>query len=157
MAASLSSSPAPPFSYIGIETFAMAAFEVRNMREVRLWSQLTHWTVIIIYFLCTLGIILTVQWNHGGLLLPFDPRAAPDPCCCHRRQPGGKVFRKLDPCNATFRPAVASAVTGILVFTTLSAANASLYVASRTLYGLTYQGGSGGAVRRWLQRNTSVV
>ncbi|KAL8377330.1 hypothetical protein RB595_008155 [Gaeumannomyces hyphopodioides] len=158
--------PLVSFSYIGIETFAMAAFEARKMREIRLWSQLTHWTVIVVYFLCTLGIILTVPWEHHSLPLPYDPSGVLKPMCNKVLTTSAvvigattveSVFGKSDPCNLGVRLPVASAVTGILMFTTLSAANASLYVASRTLYGLTYQGGSGGPVRRWLQRNTGVV
>src|SRR5438876_484850 len=93
------------------------------------------------YILCSLGIALTVRWTDPHL--PFIPGGNPIPRGAIDGVPprieGFKsesatviaIYRYLDQSLAGF-------VNGCLIFSIASAANTSLYVASRTLYGLVY-------------------
>ncbi|KAL8353949.1 hypothetical protein RB601_003685 [Gaeumannomyces tritici] len=172
--------PLVAFSYLGIEAFTMAAFEATDMKSITTYSQLTHWTVIVVYFMCTMGIILTVDWQDIALPLTYTMASNNPTLDCKTRSAvvigvskGKKAFGSTwgdvtaaggggkipgGPCvQDSTPPTVAAAVNGILLFTTLSAANASLYVASRTLYGLTYKYNKEGTLGLLLKGTTGDV
>lgn len=91
-------------------------------------SRFVHWLILVLYFLCSLGIALTVPWDDPHLTgrlveLPY-PRS---------NSPTIIAIAKDTQLGATPLPAF---VNGCLIMSTVSAAAASLYLASRTLYGL---------------------
>ncbi|KAL8303154.1 hypothetical protein RB600_006860 [Gaeumannomyces tritici] len=167
--------PMVAFSFVGIEGIVMAAFETRrtSLPSLRVVSQLTHWIIYVFYILCTLGIILTVNWQDPALPLTYDPAVGAPPGCGNPRTRSAVVIGMAQGLHAFGRdwagpchrndapPPAAHAVNGILLFATVSAANASLYVASRTLYGLTYGEDKGvsfvKSIKRWLRRHTGSV
>lgn len=124
------------FSFIGQEIFVITAFEAKYSRDLRRPSQIMPYIVLIIYLLVGIGEALNVKWTdshlpaiYGGL--EHSPNTA-------ATNPSTTSMVVL----ATFRAGyqnIAGFLNGCLIFSVLSASNTSLYVASRTLYGLATQ------------------
>ena len=122
--------PQVAYSYIGIESSAVAAFESRNAQAVTRPSQFVHWFVFVLYFLCSLGIALTVRWDDPHLTLPLTNLSHPK-----SNSPTIIAIATDSRLGGTPLPDIAN---GCLIMSTVSAAAASLYLAGRTLYGLAY-------------------
>lgn len=123
----------------------IAAYEARSRTEIGWPSKYIHWIVSLVYFFCTLGVVLVVSWTNGQLSKPFGPTA-----------PDKRSIQDLPllilPRNANSThsptvwamflldnlPALPGVVNGFLIFCVLSAGNTSLYYGSRILWGLTY-------------------
>ncbi|KAK3377587.1 amino acid permease-domain-containing protein [Podospora didyma] len=119
--------PAVAYSFIGIETAIVAAFESQSSRSMAFPSRFTHWFIYVTYLMCTLGLALTVRWDDEHLQRPLaelhDPRSNSPTIIA--------IFKDG-------RTTLAGFVNGCLIMSVVSAATTSLYVASRTLYGLVY-------------------
>ncbi|KAK0707342.1 amino acid permease-domain-containing protein [Lasiosphaeris hirsuta] len=122
--------PYVAYSYIGIESSIVAAFEARSATAVALPSRLIHWFIVGFYFLCTLGLALTVPWNDPHLTGSLDKLTQP------RSNSATIIAIARDP-RLGGGP-LAGFVNGCLIMSIVSSAAASLYLASRTLYGLAY-------------------
>ncbi|KAL7627291.1 hypothetical protein AAE478_001480 [Parahypoxylon ruwenzoriense] len=128
--------PLVAYGYVGIEGSILAAFEARPPNGIGWPSRTIHWATFVLYLLCTIGIIVTVDW--GDPLLPY---------------PYGAVIKDYTSPTLDSLPDTENAVViamwryghgsgvfnALLIFGVISAANTSLYIASRTLYGLTYR------------------
>jgi len=118
------------YSYIGIESSLVAAFESVNAQAVARPSQFVHWVIFALYFLCTLGIALTVPWDDPHLSRPLAELSHP-----RSNSPTIIALTKDSRVGDTPLPGF---VNACLIMSTVSAAGASLYLAGRTLYGLAY-------------------
>ncbi|KAF2995412.1 hypothetical protein E8E14_000267 [Neopestalotiopsis sp. 37M] len=149
--------PGVAYGYIGVESIIMAAFEASPKSDKKFFdlawaSRWAHWVIVSLYFLYTLGVALTVHW--------LDPRLSTvygiDPLnvtAMNINYNLGKVagfvhdyytnstiiiaMQSDDGSNEHPRnlPSV-SFVNVCLIFCVMSAANTSLYIASRTLWGI---------------------
>ncbi|KAK0645438.1 amino acid permease-domain-containing protein [Cercophora newfieldiana] len=122
--------PQVTYSYIGIESAAIAAFESIDAQAVSIPSQFVHWLILVLYFLCSLGIALTVRWDDVHLTHPLADLPYP-----RSNSPTIIAIGKDARLGITPLPAF---VNGCLIMSTVSAAAASLYLAGRTLYGLAF-------------------
>ncbi|KUJ15957.1 uncharacterized protein LY89DRAFT_697946 [Mollisia scopiformis] len=125
--------PLVAYSFLGIEIVAVTAFEARYSTSLKWPSRVIAYAVFLLYFLCTIGETLTVQWRDDHLPTIYG---------------GGKNSNgtALSPPSSTSlvvnaaweagHHALAGFLNGCLIFSALSASNTSLYVSSRTLYGL---------------------
>jgi amino acid transporter len=127
--------PMVAFSFLGIENVAVTAFEARSSRSLRLPSQIIAYITLTLYFLCMLGQLLNVSWKSNHLPLIY-----------------GGIGNSITDTKDLFNPrssnltvialwdwgqkGIAGFLNGAMIFSVLSASNTSLYVASRTLYGL---------------------
>lgn len=135
----------------------MAAFEASPKSDKKFFdlawaSRWAHWVIVSLYFLYTLGVALTVHWLDPRLSTVYgiDPR---DAALTDTNYNLGKVadfvhkyytnstviiaMQSDDGSNQHTRdPASASFVNVCLIFCVMSAANTSLYIASRTLWGI---------------------
>ncbi|KAG6360993.1 hypothetical protein INS49_009212 [Diaporthe citri] len=148
--------PLVAWSFGGIESTTMAAFEARTIGDIALASRSIHWILIGLHFFYILGMMFTVPWDSSDVT-SFHPwvnvtRASADPdsglfntfnstdecykstvavvkaiCNINRPQDG--------PPNADVR-GLANFVNVVILYSVLSCGNAALYIASRTLYGL---------------------
>jgi yeast amino acid transporter len=133
--------PFVAFSFVGIETTVIAAFEARTSRSMALPSRTVHFFIFVFYLLCTLGIALTVPWTDSHLSLTAPVSSLPDPKTNSPVIVAIHEYYTGSPLSGFFN--------GCLIMSVLSAANTSLYVASRTLYGMLYDlNGSNFATRR---------
>jgi amino acid transporter len=114
----------------------VTAFEAKYSTSLKWPSRLIAYAIFVLYFLCTIGEILTVRWTA-----PYLPQIE-----------GGVGNSSTSLEQATSPPRSASFVinatlaagyydlagflNGCLIFSVLSTSNTCLYVASRTLYGM---------------------
>jgi amino acid transporter len=126
--------PLVAYSFLGIEIVAVTAFEAKFSSSLKYPSRIIAYAVFSLYLLCTIGEVLTVSWRDSHLPLIYG---------------GGKNSNgtTAGPPNSTsiivnaaweaHHKKLAGFLNGCLIFSVLSASNTSLYVSSRTLYGLT--------------------
>jgi amino acid transporter len=132
-------------SFIGVEIIAVTAFEAAKPRELHSPAKNIAWVTLVIYLLSIGGFIANVEWFNQNLptLLsqPLVNISLPNFDLGHI-----PVFNKTGlpisaaPVIAAWQvdaSTVAGLLTGFLIYSGLSCANVSLYVASRTLYGIT--------------------
>jgi amino acid transporter len=108
-------------------------------------SRIIHFYVFIFYFLCTLGIALAVRWDDAHLFT--DLRKLQDP-----RSNSPVIVAIFKDGQRT----LAGFINGCLIMSNMSAANTSLYISSRTLYGLLYGLHGSNVVSRVLRSLSSV-
>lgn len=144
--------PPVAYSYLGIESTAIAAYEARSTRSIARSSQTIHWVIFLLCFLCTMGIALTVRWD--------DQRLPP----IWGGPPIGSTHPRNPPSTSATIIAIwgkdvnlAGVVNGCLIFSILSSGNTCLYIASRTMYGLTYHLRGTNPVSRYFKRTVGMV
>jgi yeast amino acid transporter len=93
-------------------------------------SRLVHWYTFAFYLLCTLGHALTVKWTDMHLTGALDDLVNPK-----SNSPTIIAIFNSPRLGSTSLPGF---VNGCLIMSVVSAAATSLYIASRTLYGLVY-------------------
>lgn len=123
------------FGFLGIENVAVTAFEARSSRSLRFPSQTMAYVTLALYFLCLLGQCLNVSWKSDHLPLIYGGI-------------GDSVTDTKDLINPRSssltvialwewgQKGIAGFLNGAMILSVMSASNTSLYVASRTLYGL---------------------
>ncbi|KAH6682673.1 amino acid permease-domain-containing protein [Halenospora varia] len=141
----LASIPLAIFSYIGIEVITVTAFEARNPSQLKWPAKHIAFIIMAIYLIIIGGFVANIEWFNQSLpeflsqslvsirdvTLGHDPfdwpvkvdsrsKAAP---VIAVMQAGVKVLPGL--------------LNGFIIYSGVSVANTVLYVASRTLYGLT--------------------
>jgi amino acid transporter len=123
------------FGFIGIEAVAVTAFEARSSKSLRLPSQCIAYVTLLLYFLCLLGQLLNVSWTSDHLPLIYGGIGN-----------GFKDTKDLEnPASSSLtiialwawgKKSLAGFLNGAMIFSVLSASNTSIYIASRTLYGM---------------------
>lgn len=154
------SMPILAYGFLGVEIVAVTAFEAQDRETLRDPSRFIAWFMSATYFFCALPGAIVVSWTDPDL-----QRLVPEPETSDKRSlPGdGDTF---DECQKFYPLIVVAALqysskalagyfNACIVYFCLSAANTSLYVASRTLYGLmreeTQYVSSGSIVQKLLQ------
>jgi len=135
--------PLAIFSYIGVELITVTAFEAANPSRLKGPAKHIAYIIVAIYLISIGGFVANIEWFNQNLPQFFGQAlvSLDDPNLGH-------VPRKWpDSSRSTAAPVIAvlqagisalpGVLTGFLVYSGLSAANTALYVASRTLYGLT--------------------
>jgi amino acid transporter len=123
------------FGFLGIETVAVTAFEASSSRSLRFPSQFVAYITLVLYFLCMLGQCLNVSWTDDHLPLIYGGigDSYTDTKDLHNPSPSNLVILALWDWG---KKPLAGFLNGAMLFSVLSASNTSLYIASRTLYGL---------------------
>jgi amino acid transporter len=122
------------YSFQGVEVIAVTAFEARDASALRWPSRWIAYVVFLLYFLCTIGEALNVKWSDPHLPLIYgDPVAKNSTMNMNPPTTSVIIFTTF---LAGYQ-SLAGFLNGCLIFSNLSAANTSLYVSSRTLYGIT--------------------
>lgn len=148
--------PLVAWSFGGIESTTMAAFEAKTIGDIALASRSIHWILIVLYFFYILGMMFTVPWDASDLT-SFHPWVNITSATLDPDSRLFNTFSTADECNKTTigvvkaicnirRPdggpphadvsGLANFVNVVLLYSVLSCGNAALYMASRTLYGL---------------------
>ncbi|KAF8848234.1 amino acid transporter [Acephala macrosclerotiorum] len=124
--------PLVAYGFLGIEIVAVTAFEAQYSSSLKLPSQVIAYAIFVLYFLCTIGETLTVRWTNNHLPKIYG---------------GGKnnagnvswpssTSMIVEATWAAGHKSIAGFLNGCMIFSVLSSSNTSLYVSSRTLYGL---------------------
>src|SRR2546430_645233 len=149
--------PLATFAYLGIELVTMTAFEARSPIKKSLgWpAKNIAWVVTAIYISTTFVFVLNVGWENSELPLYYDQGisglgSGPTKTCRGTNNNLTNAEQKPSYAAPIIAANEANLSGGVLVsffiYSTLSAANTGLYVASRAAYGLArdirIQGGS---------------
>ncbi|KAL2011103.1 hypothetical protein VTN00DRAFT_3821 [Thermoascus crustaceus] len=148
--------PLVAYSFQGVEIITMTAFEARDAAAIRWPSRWISYAVVFFYLLCTIGETLNISWKddhlppiYGGVgnsttaALPIDPPLSTSMVIVAAWKAGHHN--------------IAGFLNGCFIFSVLSASNTSLYVSSRTLYGLTREMPDTNWVNRQIKRLSLVV
>ncbi|KAI5368459.1 hypothetical protein J4E82_010754 [Alternaria postmessia] len=127
--------PMIAFGFLGIETVAVTAFEAHTSRSLRLPSQSIAYVVLLLYFLCLLGQCLNVSWQDEHLPLIYGGIGNSTTDTNELKNPTSSNLTIIA-LWAQGQKGLAGFLNGAMIFSVISAANTSLYVASRTLYGI---------------------
>ncbi|OOF99179.1 hypothetical protein ASPCADRAFT_127747 [Aspergillus carbonarius ITEM 5010] len=125
--------PLTAYAFQGIEMYAMTAFEARDGHALRWPSRWTTYIVVVVYIMCTLGEIINVKWHDRALPQLHDGVGNGT---ISSTSPGTSHSMVIIAALNTNHRRMAGFLNGCLLFSVLSAANTSLYVASRTLWGI---------------------
>jgi amino acid transporter len=120
--------PIATYAYAGVEIVAVTALEAKDSKAVR-WP--AYWVppiIFITYAFGSLGFYLNVSWENP--LLPSISKRATGGTTT-----GASIL--IIAARKSAIPHLAGFLNVALILTVLSSANTALYVASRTLYGLT--------------------
>jgi amino acid transporter len=127
--------PIVAYSYIGIEAIAVTAFEAKNSTSLKWPSKIIAYAIFVMYFLCTLGEVLTVKWTDPRLPLIYGGVGNGTTSANTNTPPNSTIIVVNAAWAAGYRT-LAGFLNGCLIFSALSASNTDLYVSSRTLYGI---------------------
>ncbi|PYI11465.1 amino acid transporter [Aspergillus sclerotiicarbonarius CBS 121057] len=127
--------PLTAYAFQGIEVYAMTAFEARDSHALRWPSRWTANIVVVVYIMCTLGEIINIKW-HQSVLLPRLQDGVGNSTTSSTPSPGTSQSMVIIAALNTKNKHMAGFLNGCLLFSVFSAANTSLYVASRTLWGI---------------------
>ena len=130
--------PLIAYSFLGVEVVAVTAFEARDLKSLRGSSQIIAYIIFLLYFLCAIGECLNVKWTNTSLPVIYGGVG-------NNTMTATTSSDSAPPSTsmviiATLQdglPNLPGFLNACLLFSVLSASNTSLYVASRTLYGLT--------------------
>lgn len=113
---------------------AVTAFEARFSWSLKYPSRIIAYAVFALYLLCTIGETLTVGWQDSHLPLIYG--GGKSSTGATESRPNSTSIIVIAAWEANHHT-LAGFLNGCLIFSVLSASNTSLYVSSRTLYGLT--------------------
>ena len=115
----------------------VTAFEAARPRQsLRFPSKYIAYIIFALFLLCGLGEVLNVDWNNNELPnLDSRSETPVGNLTTHRNHTSPSVL--IMSAQSTHAAGLAGFLNVCLIFSSLSAATTSLYVSSRTLYGLT--------------------
>ena len=113
----------------------MTAFEARDLRSLRLPSQTIAYVVIVIYLLLAIGEFLNVEWVNSALP-PIYGGINNESVKSVGMPSRSKAIFVVAAIQAGYSK-IPGLLNGIMIVSALSASNSSLYIASRSLYGMT--------------------
>jgi yeast amino acid transporter len=115
----------------------VTAFEAKYSRSLKWPSRIIAYAVFLLYFVCTIGETLTVGWRNSHLPMIYQGVANSTSSANGPTTPPNSTSLAVSAAWAAGYQKLAGFLNGCLIFSVLSASNTSLYVSSRTLYGLT--------------------
>lgn len=119
---------------------ASIVHHTESLRDIAWASNSIHWVTILLYILYAFAIALTVPMNY--LKTPSIFAKDDNTIDFHNSSCGNTSTAALVPfCNngspmQYYQPKLAGFINGCLLYSVISAGNTSLYMASRTIYGL---------------------
>jgi amino acid transporter len=122
--------PIVAFSFFGVESIAVTAYEARHSRSLRNPSRSIAYVIVMFYFLCTIGEALTVRWTAP--FLPPIYGVSGTNSTTPTRSSNWVVNVALTAGHTN----LAGFLNGCFIFSVLYTSNTAIYVSSRTLYGM---------------------
>ena len=127
--------PIISYGFVGLESVSVTAFEARDLRSLRCASRTLSYFVLGMYLFCAIGEFLNVQWSDGALPQIYG---GINEASVQKGQPihNSRAIIVIAALRAGYTR-IAAILNGCMIFSALSASNTALYIASRTLYGMT--------------------
>ena len=134
------------FSFEGVEVVGVTAYEARDLKDLRRPSKTIGYIVLLLYLAHTFSEILVVAWNDPSLGVISNDVGQTTPVNNYKTFPMLVIAAQ----RAQY-PGLDKVFTGLLIYSSWSASNITLYVASRTLYGLMRGISYKGAPWSWIR------
>lgn len=129
--------PIIAYGFLGLETLTVTVYEARDLRSIRIPSQVIAYVILALYLFCAIGEFLNVEWRNLALPSKYiNPNIISKDAGRQNKQIGAGAIIVVAAFEAGHKK-IAGVLNGCIIFSALSAANSSLYVASRVLYGMT--------------------
>ena len=150
--------PIIAYGFLGVEIIAVTAFEARNPRALRFPAKWIAYVVFVLVFSLVLGEALAVGWQDPSLQ-SLEPRRLSDIIKRYSVPTHGTMAVFILATQEAGVKVLPGFLSGCIIFCVLSSANTALYVASRTLFGLTREipGNHKAFPIRWLARLGTVT
>lgn len=129
--------PIVTYGFLGVEVVAITAYEARDLRSLRLPSQTIAYFIVFLYLFCGIGEFLNVKWTDGDLP-PLYGGINKDSAASNGPIARTRAIIVIAAFKAGYKK-MAGFLNGCMIFSALSASNTALYVASRALYGMTWE------------------
>ena len=130
--------PIIAYGFIGVDVVSVTAFEARDLRSLRIPSRIIAYFVVVLYFMCAVGEFLNVGWTCGSLPTVLGANGTlvvtTDKPPCDGAPQRTTAIIVIAARGYRHAPGLFNAFG---IYSCLSAANSSLYIASRILYGMT--------------------
>lgn len=114
---------------------AMTAYEAKDVVDLRFPSRIVAYLILFLYLLCALGEVLNEKWTDIELPMIYGGSNTNGTGTAAKNARSRSVV-VLAAEHAGYHK-MAGLLTVCMIFSTLSAANTALYIASRTMYGMT--------------------
>ncbi|RDH15645.1 amino acid transporter [Aspergillus niger ATCC 13496] len=148
--------PLTAYAFQGIEVYAMTAYEARDGHALRWPARWTAYAAVVVYIMCTLGEVINVKWNDSALPQLHD--GVSNSTLSATSNPGSSSSMIIIAALNANNRSMAGFLNGCLLFSVFSAANTSLYVASRTLWGMAkHFPASSKGQEVWIKRKLAIL
>ena len=127
--------PIIAYGFLSNEMIAVTAFEARDLQALRIPSQTIAYFIFTIYFMCAIGELLNVDWVNPALPQIYGG-VNEDSVKTDGTQSRSRAIFVIAALQAGYTR-IPGLLNGFMIFSALSASNSALYIASRTLYGMT--------------------
>jgi amino acid transporter len=127
--------PLISYCYLSIEIVIVTAFEARNTKSLRRPSQIIAYFIMLLYIFASIAGLLNVNWKDTRLP-QIGIGTSNGTATADKAPPQSSNMAVLVIWDAGFE-SLAGFINACLIFSLVSVSNTSMYVASRTLYGMT--------------------
>ena len=127
--------PLVVYSYLSVEVVIITAFEARSTKSLKWPSRIIAYVITLLMVFASIGALLNISWTDAHLpqigieMGNGTPPAGGTP-------PRSSNMAILAIWDAGLK-SLAGFINACIVFSLVSVSNTSMYVASRTLYGMT--------------------
>lgn len=133
----------------------MTAFEARDGHALRWPARWTAYVAVVVYIMCTLGEVINVKWDDSALPKLHD--GVSNSTLSATSNPGSSSSMIVIAALHTNNRSMAGFLNGCLLFSVFSAANTSLYVASRTLWGMAKHFPRSSTKELWVKKKLAIL
>ncbi|PWY64181.1 amino acid transporter [Aspergillus eucalypticola CBS 122712] len=147
--------PLTAYAFQGLEVYAMTAFEARDGHALRWPARWTAYVAVVVYIMCTLGEVINVKWDNPALPQLHD--GVSNSTLSATSNPGSSSSMIVIAALSTNNRSIAGFLNGCLLFSVFSAANSSLYVASRTLWGMAKHFPRSSTKELWVKKKLAIL
>jgi len=134
------------FSFLGVESIAVTSFEAFDIKDIRQPSKWVAPVTFVVYLFFSIAQIMALDWTNESYVAPLaNQTTAPYSLIGGGSTASALIIAALKQNEKL----LARAMNGIMMFCALSAANSTIYVSSRVLYGMAYMNAKDSRNQRW--------
>src|SRR6266480_1577004 len=127
--------PLVAYSYVSVEVVIITAFEARSPKALKWPSRIIAYVITLLMVFDSIGALLNINWTDTRLL-QIGIETGNGTAAADGKPPQSSNMAVIAIWDAGFK-SLAGFINGCIVFSLVSVSNTSMYVASRTLYGMT--------------------
>jgi amino acid transporter len=127
--------PLVSYSYLSVEVVIITAYESRDTKSLKWPSRIIAYVITLLMVVDSIGGLLNISWTDTHLP-QIGIETGNGTAAAHGTPPQTSNIAIIAIWNAGLK-SLAGFINACLLFSLLSVSNTSMYVASRTLYGMT--------------------